>query len=75
MTDALLYQEALDASEELPEASQDYLMMLADIVEYELNFLDFPTVIAMVKKQLKEKYEKYTYDELNSAYNQIFGDF
>ena len=74
MTDVLLYQEDLDASEELPEASQDYLMMLADIVEYELNFLDFPTVIAMVKRQLKEKYEKYTYDELNSAYNQIFGD-
>lgn len=72
MTDALLYQEALDASEELPEASQDYLMMLADIVEYELNFLDFPTVIAMVKRQLKEKYEKYTYDELSLAYNQIF---
>lgn len=74
MTDALLYQEALDASEELPEASQDYLMMLADIVEYELNFLDFPTVISMVKKQLKEKYNKYTYDELSLAYNQIFED-
>jgi len=74
MTDALLYQEALDASEELPETSQDYMMMLADIVEYELNFLDFPTLVSMVKTQLKEKYNKYTYDELNTAYNQIFGD-
>jgi len=74
MTDALLYQEALDASEELPETSQDYMMMLADIVEYELNFLDFPTLVSMVKTQLKEKYNKYTYDEINTAYNQIFGD-
>ena len=74
MTDALLYQEALDATEELPETSQDYMMMLADIVEYELNFLDFPTLVSMVKTQLKEKYNKYTYDELNTAYNQIFGD-
>lgn len=74
MTDSLLYQEALDASEELPETSQDYMMMLADIVEYELNFLDFPTLVSMVKTQLKEKYNKYTYDELSLAYNQIFGD-
>ena len=74
MTDALLYQEALDATEELPETSQDYMMMLADIVEYELNFLDFPTLVSMVKTQLKEKYNKYTYDEINTAYNQIFGD-
>jgi len=48
--------------------------MLADIVEYELNFLDFPTLVSMVKTQLKEKYNKYTYDELNAAHNQIFGD-
>jgi len=42
------------------------------LTEYELNFLDFPTVIQMVKSQLRQKYSDMSYNELVSAYNGVF---
>ena len=34
----------------------DVEVMVRELTEYELNFLDFPTVIQMVKAQLRQKY-------------------
>jgi len=46
--------------------------MVRELTEYELNFLDFPTVIQMVKTQLRQKYSDMSYNELVQAYNGVF---
>jgi hypothetical protein len=46
--------------------------MVRELTEYELNFLDFPTVIQMVKSQLRQKYSDMSYNELVQAYNGVF---
>lgn len=50
----------------------DVEVMVRELTEYELNFLDFPTVIQMVKSQLRQKYSDMSYNELVSAYNGVF---
>ena len=75
MTDALLPQDVLDASEDFSGASEDYQRMVADLEEYELNCLDFPTLVSIVRTHLRERYENYDYEQLLKAYNQIFGGY
>ena len=50
----------------------DVEVMVRELTEYELNFLDFPTVIQMVKSQLRQKYSDMSYNELVQAYNGVF---
>ena len=50
----------------------DVEVMVRELTEYELNFLDFPTVIQMVKTQLRQKYSDMSYNELVQAYNGVF---
>jgi len=50
----------------------DVEVMVRELTEYELNFLDFPTVIQMVKTQLRQKYADMSYNELVQAYNGVF---
>ena len=50
----------------------DVEVMVRELTEYELNFLDFPTVIQMVKTQLRQKYSDMSYNELVSAYKGVF---
>ena len=50
----------------------DVEVMVRELTEYELNFLDFPTVIQMVKSQLRQKYSDMSYNELIQAYNGVF---
>ena len=50
----------------------DVEVMVRELTEYELNFLDFPTVIQMVKAQLRQKYSEMSYNELVQAYNGVF---
>ncbi len=50
----------------------DVEVMVRELTEYELNFLDFPTVIQMVKTQLRQKYSDMSYNELVKAYNGVF---
>jgi len=50
----------------------DVETMVRELTEYELNFLDFPTVISMVKQQIRQRYDKMEYTELLAAYNGVF---
>ena len=50
----------------------DVEVMVRELTEYELNFLDFPTVIQMVRAQVRQKYSDMSYNELVSAYNGVF---
>lgn len=50
----------------------DVEIMVRELTEYELNFLDFPTVIRMVKDQIRKRYDAMTYPELVEAYEGVF---
>jgi hypothetical protein len=50
----------------------DVELMIRELVEYELNFLDFPTIVAMVKNSLRQKYESKSYNELLKDYQMVF---
>lgn len=50
----------------------DVEMMVRELTEYEINFLDFPTVISMVKQQIRQRYDQMSYMELLAAYNGVF---
>lgn len=50
----------------------DVEVMVRELTEYEINFLDFPTVIQMVKTQIRQKYSDMSYNELVQAYNGVF---
>jgi len=56
----------------LTNDAYDVEVMVRELTEYELNFLDFPTVIQMVKTQLRQKYSDMSYNELVQAYNGVF---
>jgi len=48
--------------------------MIQDIAEFELNFIDFPTVISLARIMLLKKYRDMSYNELVSAYDKVFGE-
>ena len=50
----------------------DVEIMVRELTEYELNFLDFPTVIRMVKEQIRKRYDDMSYQELVRAYEGVF---
>jgi len=50
----------------------DVEIMIRELTEYEVNFLDFPTVIRMVKDQIRQKYSDMSYMELLAAYEGVF---
>ena len=54
-----------------PDLSQE--QMIQDIAEFELNFIDFATVVSMARTVIRKKYRDMSYNELVSAYNKIFG--
>jgi len=56
----------------MPNDAYDVELMVRELVEYELNFLDFPTVVGMVKNQLRQKYEAKSYNELLKDYQMVF---
>lgn len=47
--------------------------MIQDIAEFELNFIDFPTVVSLARIMLLKKYRDMSYNELVSAYDKVFG--
>jgi hypothetical protein len=48
--------------------------MIQDIAEFELNFIDFPTVVSLARLMLLKKYRDMSYNELMSAYDKVFGE-
>ena len=48
--------------------------MIQDIAEFELNFIDFPTVVSLARLMLLKKYRDMSYNELVSAYDKVFGE-
>ena len=50
----------------------DVEIMVRELTEYEINFLDFPTVIRMVKDQIRKRYDSMSYKELVEAYEGVF---
>ena len=50
----------------------DVELMVRELTEYEVNFLDFPTVITMIKQQVRQKYDAMEYTDLLAAYNGVF---
>lgn len=50
----------------------DVEIMVRELTEYEINFLDFPTVIRMVKDQIRKRYDAMSYQELVEAYEGVF---
>ena len=47
--------------------------MIQDIAEFELNFIDFATVVSMARTVIRKKYRDMSYNELVSAYDKVFG--
>jgi len=50
----------------------DVEIMVRELTEYEINFLDFPTVIRMVKDQIRKRYDAMPYPKLVEAYEGVF---
>ncbi len=48
--------------------------MIQDISEFELNFIDFPTVVSLARTVIRKRYRDMSYNELVSAYDKIFGE-
>ena len=48
--------------------------MIQDISEFELNFIDFPTVVSLARTVILKRYRDMSYNELVSAYDKIFGE-
>lgn len=46
--------------------------MLYDIAEYQLNFMDLPTVISLARKAIMDEYKSTTKDYVQKQYDQIF---
>lgn len=46
--------------------------MLEDIIEYQLNFMDLPTVVSLARKALLSEYSGTTREAIEHEYNQIF---
>ena len=54
-----------------PDLSQ--LQTVEDLTEYELNFIDFATVVSIARRAIRKKYDGLSYRELCRAYGQVFG--
>jgi len=48
--------------------------MIQDLSEFELNFIDFATVVSMARTVLLKKYRDMSYNELMRSYDKIFGE-
>ena len=48
--------------------------MIQDLSEFELNFIDFATVVSMARTVIRQKYRDMSYNELMNAYDKIFGE-
>ena len=55
-----------------PDLTQE--QMIQDISEFELNFIDFATVVSMARTVIRKRYRDMSYNELVSAYDKIFGE-
>ena len=55
-----------------PDLTQE--QMIQDISEFELNFIDFPTVVSLARTVIRKRYRDMSYNELVSAYDKIFGE-
>ena len=55
-----------------PDLTQE--QMIQDISEFEINFIDFPTVVSMARTVILKRYRDMSYNELVSAYDKIFGE-
>ena len=54
-----------------PDLTQE--QMIQDLSEFELNFIDFPTVVSLARSVLLKKYRDMSYNELTGAYDKVFG--
>jgi len=54
-----------------PDLSQE--QMIQDLTEFEFNFIDFATVVAMARGVIRDSYRAKSYNELCKAYSQVFG--
>ena len=54
-----------------PDLTQE--QMIQDLSEFELNFIDFATVVSMARTVIRKRYRDMSYNELVSAYDNIFG--
>ncbi len=54
-----------------PDLSQE--QMIQDLTEFEFNFIDFATVVAMARRVILDRYRHKSYNELCEAYAQVFG--
>lgn len=54
-----------------PDLTQE--QMIQDISEYELNFIDFSTVVSLARTAIRQKYRNMSYNELLRAYGEVFG--
>jgi DNA-directed RNA polymerase delta subunit len=48
--------------------------MIQDLSEFELNFIDFATVVSMARTVIRQKYRDMSYNELMNSYDKIFGE-
>ena len=55
-----------------PDLTQE--QMIQDLSEFELNFIDFATVVSMARTVIRKRYRDMSYNELLSAYDKIFGE-
>lgn len=54
-----------------PDLSQE--QMIQDLTEFEFNFIDFATVVAMARDSIRQRYRDKSYNGLCKAYAQVFG--
>jgi hypothetical protein len=55
-----------------PDLTQE--QMIQDLSEFELNFIDFATVVSMARTVIRKRYRDMSYNELVSAYDKVFGE-
>ena len=54
-----------------PDLSQE--QMIQDLTEFEFNFIDFASVVALARGVIRERYRAKSYNELCKAYSLVFG--
>ncbi len=54
-----------------PDLSQE--QMIQDLTEFEFNFIDFATVVAMARDSIRQRYRDKSYNELCKSYALVFG--
>ena len=55
-----------------PDLTQE--QMIQDLSEFELNFIDFATVVSMARTVIRKRYRDMSYNELVNAHDKIFGE-